>query len=180
MIILCRTIIVLVVYIFISGVSHAEILEVPPPRLVECNSPNSCDRNHENLEQFVKGFYEWYINNEDMWFRISKDEQAIAKYSSNKERVIRGLISSDFFHHYKTVKPLEDDYNPKYCYPDTDTFLCAQDWDKEWFVKAKYRTVEISTTNAVIYITINAEYQIIINLKVINDAWCIDSVKSPD
>ncbi len=174
----------------IISISEEQISNNHPPPFVECRIESKCDSDIEELKQFLMNFYKWYVINEDEIFLpqyrnlTGKEHKKFRlKHEKNTNEVLKKYLTPSFYAWRKKV--LSSEYaslpkHPKYCWSDTNTITCTQDYDLDWFLNMKIEVTEIYDKRTIFNITLidsfNISYELIVTLKVVEGVWRIDAV----
>jgi hypothetical protein len=144
--------------------SAENILKIQPPKLVECRTSATCDRDPKHLEDFVVQFYQWYNFTASRLYP-ARSPDAEAERGEFKKQVNQ-YISSALHRKYYSIS--EDN--------DFDRILCAQDFFLDFPPKAILLSIESSSANMLIQFPskTGSGKQYVVKLKAIGGAWILD------
>jgi hypothetical protein len=161
--------------------------QLHPPALVLCETEATCDRDPAHLVTFARGFLNWYIAVENGFLQLpwaekptKKQNRDLARFSDNRERLMQQFLTGRFLKWRDTVNFEMDYTNHDFCAPGTDTILCAQDWADGQFQTAPIIPSSIDINEVELFVSVNAEYHIVVRLRPERGAWRVDGVRRTD
>jgi hypothetical protein len=142
--------------------SNPELVEIAPPKLVECKTKGICDHDQQHLEEFVRGFYNWYMVSSDLqfspsWDKLSKEEhkKRLEAHWKKEQNIIKQNITRHFqewidkgFVDGEMVDVPDD----LYCGSGVNYFTCSQDIGDDWINNASAELIAIGSNRAVLLV----------------------------
>lgn len=154
-----------------------------PPSLVACDPDNDCDMDEEDLVQFLRDFYDWYVADNDQFAEnlrafLDRDDRAEShgKQLTRQEQIVRERLTPDFWGWKLEHASFEGEDDEAHCPSDTDYIMCASEWDEGQVHRAFWHARSLGAGEAVFSGEINSADKISVKLKAWNGFWRLDAV----
>jgi len=117
---------------------------VTSPEAVRCASETDCDRDPKHLEQFITGFYSWYVDSEVRIYHLHPGSRREVPYKEKEKKLYTMLTPSfaAFIEDYERRAKLEDEVL------DSDFILHGSDYFPEWASTAYSKAIYVDAHSA--------------------------------
>jgi hypothetical protein len=165
----------------------------PPPALVLCRSVADCDRDPKHLEDFVAGFYKWYVTSDPIRESLHDTspptpQKIIWDVVRAQDQILKDRLTPAFYHWVRVLALQEDPpSDPRRCSTGSNSITCVQELYEEQMYSTTAHTDSIGTRTARVTVRLPTladeveypPYHLTIELKAYRGNWRIDGILDP-